>query len=91
LVVFGGADGPEVLDRARDAMGSIEGVRRWVVGGHSRGGAVAARFVHTDPSGVAGLVLIGTSHPRDFSLAQTPVPVTRVHGTRDPPGRDRRA
>jgi pimeloyl-ACP methyl ester carboxylesterase len=80
---FGGADGPGVLDRARGAMESVEGVRRWVVGGHSRGGAVAARLVHTDPSQVTGLVLIGTSHPRDFSLAQTPVPVTRVYGTRD--------
>lgn len=80
---FGGADGPEVLDSARGAMESVEGVRRWVVGGHSRGGAVAARLVHTDPSGVAGLILIGTSHPRDFSLARTPVPVTRVYGTRD--------
>jgi hypothetical protein len=28
-------------------------------------------------------VLVGTSHPRDFSLATTPVRVTRVYGTRD--------
>jgi pimeloyl-ACP methyl ester carboxylesterase len=28
-------------------------------------------------------VLIGSSHPRDISLAHVAVPVTRVYGTRD--------
>jgi hypothetical protein len=32
---------------------------------------------------VAGLVLIGTSHPRDFSLAHLQIPVTQIYGTRD--------
>ena len=42
---FGGADGPEVLARARVGMRAAGAVRRWVIGGHSKGGAVAARFV----------------------------------------------
>jgi uncharacterized cupin superfamily protein len=29
------------------------------------------------------LILIGTSHPRDFSLANSTIPVTRIFGTRD--------
>jgi hypothetical protein len=33
--------------------------------------------------GLAGAVLIGTSHPRDFSIAATSIPMTRVYGTRD--------
>lgn len=33
--------------------------------------------------GLAGAVLLGTSHPRDFSLAAATLPMTRVYGTRD--------
>jgi pimeloyl-ACP methyl ester carboxylesterase len=80
---FGGADEPALGARARAAMASRAGVRRWIVAGHSLGGRVAARFVHDRVAPVAGLVLIGTSHPRDFSLADTGIFVTRVFGTRD--------
>lgn len=80
---FGGADGPEVLSRARDGMQAAGGVSRWVIGGHSRGGAVAAQFVRNHHSNIYGLVLIGTSHPRDFSLAHIRIPVVQIYGTRD--------
>jgi len=80
---FGGADGDEVLTQARSAMAQIPTIHKWVIGGHSKGGAVAARFVHENTTDVAGLVLIGTSHPRDFDLSGTAVPVTKVLGTRD--------
>jgi len=80
---LGGADNPEVFDRARTAMRSVRHRVRWVVAGHSRGGLIAATFVRGEPSTFAGLVLIGTTHPRDFSLADVPVPVTKVYGTRD--------
>jgi hypothetical protein len=80
---FGGADGPEVFDRARQAMAAVPAVQRWVVAGHSRGGVIAANAVRIGLPRLAALVLIGTTHPRDFSLAATPLPVTRVYGTRD--------
>ncbi len=80
---FGGADSPQVFERAHAAMAASPDVRRWVAAGHSRGGVVAARFVHGGDPRVAGLVLIGTSHPRDFSLADRVLPITRVFGTRD--------
>ena len=80
---FGGADGPEVLARARVGMRAAGAVRRWVIGGHSKGGAVAARFVRNGSPDLAGLVLIGTSHPRDFSLAHLSIPVLQIYGTRD--------
>jgi pimeloyl-ACP methyl ester carboxylesterase len=81
--LFGGADDPELLDRARMAMRALRTIDRWVAAGHSRGGLIAATFVRREPSTFAGLVLIGTSHPRDFSLADAPFPVTQVYGTRD--------
>ena len=79
---FGGADGPEVFDRARNAA-ARSSVRRWVVAGHSRGGVIACYVVRDGFPGLAGAVLLGTTHPRDFSLAATSIPMTRVYGTRD--------
>lgn len=81
--VFGGADGAEVIDRTRRAMLGVSSVSEWVIAGHSRGGAVAARFVRESGAGVRGLVLVGTSHPRDFSLAESNLLVTKILGTRD--------
>ena len=80
---FGGAEGPEVFARARLAAASRPNVSRWVVAGHSRGGVVAAQVVRDGFPGLTGAVLIGTSHPRDFSIAATAIPMTRVYGTRD--------
>jgi hypothetical protein len=79
---FGGAEGPEVFERARTAAARTA-IRRWVVAGHSRGGVIASYIVRDGFPGLAGAVLLGTSHPRDFSLADTSVPMTRVFGTRD--------
>jgi pimeloyl-ACP methyl ester carboxylesterase len=80
---FGGADDPRVFQRARAAMSAMPSVTAWVAAGHSRGGAVAARFAQGPQARLGGLVLIGTSHPRDFSLAQLSVPVVKVLGSRD--------
>lgn len=80
---FGGADGPEMLNRAVTATHAVPAATAWVVAGHSRGGEVAARLARTAPPSFVGLILIGTSHPRDFSLAATRLAVTRIYGTRD--------
>jgi len=47
------------------------------------GGAVAAQFVHEDPKRIRGLILIGTTHPRDFDLSSFAGDVTKVYGTED--------
>lgn len=80
---LGGADGAEPLNRAVSATLEVPGVEQWVVAGHSRGAVIAARFAQTNAPSLAGLVLIGTSHPRDFSLAASRLPVMRIYGTRD--------
>jgi pimeloyl-ACP methyl ester carboxylesterase len=59
------------------------GATQWVVAGHSRGAEIASRMVLESPASLCGLVLIGSSHPRDISLAHVTVPVARVYGTRD--------
>jgi pimeloyl-ACP methyl ester carboxylesterase len=60
-----------------------EGARRWILAGHSRGGMLATRFVHENRANLAGLALIGTTHPRDYSLADINMPVTKIYGSRD--------
>lgn len=79
---FGGADDPQLDARADSILGSAEG-RAWVVGGHSRGGVVASTIAARRPSAIAGLVLIGTSHPRDVNLSSLEVPVAKIVGTHD--------
>lgn len=53
-----------------------------VFSGHSRG-AVVASMLSVRKNKPAGLVLIGTSHPRDVDLSNLAVPVTKIVGTRD--------
>ncbi|MDF1505818.1 alpha/beta family hydrolase, partial [Roseisolibacter sp. H3M3-2] len=55
----------------------------WLAAGHSRGGVVASRVAAGRPAGMRGLILIGTSHPRDVDLSGLALPVTKIVGTRD--------
>jgi pimeloyl-ACP methyl ester carboxylesterase len=80
---LGGAEGSPVLERGRAAMTALPEVRCWVVGGHSRGGEVASRFVLAHRQDSAALLLVATSHPRDIDLASLPLPVTKLVGDRD--------
>lgn len=81
--VFGGADDPAVEARMRRVLNAPGAPGHWVVAGHSRGAVVASRVAANPPQGFAGLLLIGTSHPRDVDLSGLAVPVTKIVGTRD--------
>lgn len=72
-----------VFATARETMAAS--ARRWAVGGHSRGGMLATRFANSYPERIAGLALVGTTHPRELSLAALPpsVPVSKIFGSRD--------
>ena len=56
-------------------------VTRWVVAGHSLGGALAARVARRGFD--AAYVLIGTTHPKEDNLSDLAVPFTKVYGTED--------
>ena len=80
---LGGADEP-VLEQRLDRLLAVPGTpRRWVIAGHSRGAVVASRIAAERRRGFMGLVLIGSSHPRDVDLSTLAVSVTKVVGTRD--------
>lgn len=65
-------------ERATEVIAAYPEITRWVVGGHSLGGAMAARFVARHPDAVDGLAL-WASYPPD-SLADWPDPVLMIYG-----------
>lgn len=80
---FGGADDPELNARLRRLLMSGDTPARWLAAGHSKGAVVASRVAAERPRGFAGLVLIGTSHPRDVDLSGLTLPVVKIVGTHD--------
>lgn len=69
--------------RAKEIIDDNQKNQRWVLGGHSLGGKMAGQFAYEYPNHLRGLILIGTSHPRDISLANLPIPVTKIYATHD--------
>ena len=61
----------------------VLGARRWVLAGHSRGGAFAAGILAGSPDAYAGLVLVASIHPIDIDLRAARADVTQVSGDRD--------
>jgi|AntRauTorckE6833_2_1112554.scaffolds.fasta_scaffold01127_15 predicted alpha/beta-hydrolase family hydrolase len=57
--------------------------RNWIVGGHSRGGKLATLFAKNYRKNLDGLLLVGTSHPREFDLSDLDMDVTKIYGSND--------
>lgn len=64
---------------------SEQTIQRWFIAGHSRGAAIAARFAHAHGDLLDGLILIGTSHPKEatYDLSAAPFTVTKIYATND--------
>ena len=76
LAVFGS-------NKATDVIAAYPEIENWVVGGHSLGGTMAARFAYQNPDSVDGLAL-WASYPADGNdLRQSNLQVTSIYGTRD--------
>ncbi|MCW9705877.1 alpha/beta hydrolase [Fodinibius salsisoli] len=57
--------------------------RNWIVGGHSRGGKLATLFARDHSNALGGLLLVGTSHPRELDLSNLTIDVTKIYGSND--------
>lgn len=57
--------------------------KTYILAGHSQGGKMAAVFVKENPTLVDKLILIGTTHPRDVSLADSRIPILKIYGSDD--------
>ncbi|MCC6191762.1 MAG: alpha/beta hydrolase [Anaerolineales bacterium] len=70
-------------ERAADVLGAFPNVEFWAVGGHSLGGAMAARFAYDHPGVAHGLVLWAASPPEGADLATYDLAVVSIYGTAD--------
>lgn len=73
----------ETIRRGRSVIAQSTNLRKWVVAGHSKGGKIAAEFVRSDRSSVGALILIATSHPKDFDLSGLTIPVKKISASND--------
>ncbi len=56
---------------------------KYVIGGHSQGGKMAAQFVFENPGIMRGLFLMGTSHPRNLNLSNLSIPTIKLYAEND--------
>lgn len=72
-----------LFSRTREIGQEASAVKHWVLAGHSKGGALAAAFAKDNAGLIDGLILIGTTHPKNFDLSGIKLPVTKILGTQD--------
>ena len=69
------------IDKALDVEHAHPEVTRWVLGGHSLGGAMAAQFLAGHTAAAAGLVFWASYSASDLSALA--IPVASIYGTLD--------
>jgi pimeloyl-ACP methyl ester carboxylesterase len=74
-----------VLDtnRAGKIMGAYPGIRNWVAGGHSMGGAMAAAYVYKHPATVGGLFFMASYPAKMHAMPDAHIPIAMLYGTHD--------
>ena len=55
----------------------------WVLAGHSRGARMALAYAAENEAKLSGLLLIGSSHPREISYTHLSFPVMKIYGSED--------
>lgn len=70
-------------DRAEGVLAAFPDVEQWAIGGHSLGGAMAARFSYRNPDGVQGLALWAAYPAAGDDLSGREMPVSSIYGTLD--------
>ena len=70
-------------NRVAEVMVAFPEIDRWAVGGHSLGGAMAARFAYQNPQMVQGLVLWAAYPASGDDLSSYSMAAASIYGTRD--------
>ena len=76
LAVFG-------VNSAQEVQATYPQVRRWAIGGHSLGGAMAAAFARTHPGAVQGLALWAAYPASSDDLSNSLLRVVSIFGSLD--------
>jgi hypothetical protein len=70
-------------DEAAKVIPAFPQIQHWAIGGHSLGGAMAARYAYLHPDQIEGLVLWASYPAGDNSLASSTVKVVSIYGIND--------
>lgn len=70
-------------DAADRVMLAYPEISSWVIGGHSLGGAMAARYAYRRADRISGLLLLAAYPAASDDLSAMELPITSVYGTRD--------
>jgi len=68
---------------AADVMAAYPEIEAWVLGGHSLGGAMAARFAYEQPGRLDGLVLLAAYPEAHADLSQRALAVATIYAELD--------
>ncbi len=71
------------VNKAKDVMKKFQGIEKWVIGGHSLGGAMAVDFYYKNPEKIAGIFLLASYPQKKHSLANRDISVILVYGSKD--------
>lgn len=71
---------PNVADEVIAAHSEID---RWVIGGHSVGGAMAAQYTAEHSAEIAGVAIWASYPPDGAGLSTLGIPVTLIYGSRE--------
>ncbi len=66
-------------DRANDVMARYPDTKRWVIAGHSLGGAMAASFAYRNPDATEAVIIVDSHPPEYESLSDYEDPVLMIH------------
>ncbi len=76
LAVFG-------IERASDVISAYPQIEHWVIGGHSLGGSMAARYAFDHPDQIDGLVLLASYPEADRDFSNRDIAAASIYGSLD--------
>ena len=71
------------INRADAILPAFPAIKTWAIGGHSLGGAMAARYAFTHPGTLQGLILFASFPASTDDLTQSGLQVLSIYGSED--------
>jgi predicted esterase len=71
------------VNAAQEVQAAYPQIKRWAIGGHSLGGAMAAAFAKTHPGAVQGLALWAAYPASNADLSSSGLTVVSIFGSQD--------
>lgn len=82
-MAFSDSQKQNLYSKSKNYIEGYDEINQWILAGHSRGGALAAEFIKNEMGIIDSLILIGTTHPKEFSLSDSKVDITKIYASND--------